>query len=71
MSNAAADSFSLLDFAPKGSYLEEDDEAPMLFAVWYPTDDGDFDILGAGATASEAIEDARKQVRLWESNSRW
>lgn len=59
-----ASSFALLDFAPKGSWLEHDETAPMPFAVWSP----EGDILGAGECASEAIEEARATVRVWESN---
>ncbi len=62
-------SFSLLDFAPAGSYLEHDSTAPMPYAVWYPTDEaGDaesFDILGAGESAEAAIRDARATVDGW------
>jgi hypothetical protein len=59
-----ADSFELLDFAPAGSYLLEDADAPLRFSVWC-----DDDIIGAGETASEAIEEARATVRGWESRN--
>jgi hypothetical protein len=58
-----ADSFTLLDFAP-GAYLQEEPlGAPMPFAVWL-----DDEIIGAGECPSEAVADARRTVRLWESN---
>ncbi len=60
----STDSFTLLDFAPAGTWLEEDADAPERFAVWSP----EGDIIGAGETASEAIEDARATIRTWESN---
>lgn len=54
--------FALLDFAPDGrTFLDVDPEAPMLYAVWC-----DDDILGAGDTAEEAIDDARDTVAGWE-----
>lgn len=55
--------FALLDFAPDGkTFLDLDPEAPMLYAVWC-----DDDILGAGDSAEEAIEDARDTVAGWEA----
>lgn len=32
-----------LDFAPAGSYLDHDPEAPMPYAVWYPIIDPNAD----------------------------
>jgi len=58
------ESFALLDFAPKGSWLDHDRTAPLPFAVWSP----EGDILGAGMTAVEAIEDARATVEAWARN---
>lgn len=46
---------------PEGSKLAQDESAPLLWSVIC-----DDDILGAGATASEAIEDAARQVAEWE-----
>jgi hypothetical protein len=54
--------------------IEEDDDAPMLWAVWAWKPEcetyEDADIIGAGDSESEAIEEARKQLRIWESNAR-
>ena len=63
--NGMRDSADVLDdFAPVGSVLEHDPDAPSPFAVWC-----DGDIIGSGDTASEALADARHTVRCWESNS--
>lgn len=58
---SAAELRSLVNL-PSGSELREDREAPQPFAVWL-----DDDIIGAGATAREAIEDAHATVREWEA----
>jgi hypothetical protein len=51
--------------------ISHDPSAPMPYAVWAwapecETED-DADILGAGESESEAVEMARKQIRIWES----
>jgi hypothetical protein len=61
MTTTAADSFTLLDFAPAGTYLHHDADAPLAYAVWC-----DGDIIGAGESASEAVAEARRTVRVWE-----
>lgn len=54
-----------LRFAPDGSYLVHDPvDAPSPYAGWYPVDGG-ADILGAGDTAEEALEEARNSVEDW------
>jgi hypothetical protein len=59
-----AASFSVLDFAPDGAWIEEcEPGAPGRFVVWC-----DGDILGTGETADEAVECARMTVRGWESS---
>lgn len=45
---------------PEGSRLEREPGAPMLWSVWH-----DDEIIGAGDTVLEAIEDASRQVEEW------
>lgn len=46
--------------------LDHDESAPLPWAVWYTIpESGDEDILGAGESPSEAIEDARNTARQW------
>lgn len=45
--------------------LERDESAPAPWAVW-----DESEIIGAGESASEAVEDARRQVRRWEEAAR-
>lgn len=53
--------------------LEHDETAPLPWAVWCwdpaadLNDPSDADIIGAGESASEAIEGARAQLRAWEA----
>jgi hypothetical protein len=51
--------------------LERDEKAPKLFAVWgwSPDDEteDDRDIIGAGDTETEAINDARETMRSWSA----
>jgi hypothetical protein len=54
--------------------IEHDESAPLPFAVWCwdPCEDGgkdNADIIGAGESESEAIDAARKQLRIWEANA--
>lgn len=56
-----ASSFSLLDVC-SGAALEHDPEAPLPYAVWFGSE-----ILGAGQTPDEAIDEARATVRHWAS----
>lgn len=51
--------------------IEHDDAAPMPWAVWSDDGEGGGDIVGAGDTVSEAIEDARRQARQWEAKRVW
>lgn len=48
----------------------DDEEAPLLFGVWLPLDDGVEDLLGAGDTHEEAIADARETVRGWDAKAK-
>jgi hypothetical protein len=50
-----------------GFVVVDDKDAPQRFSVW-SDNRTDVDIIGAGDTRSEAIEDARKTVRGWESS---
>jgi hypothetical protein len=45
--------------------LEHDEAAPMPWAVWGSDGGDDEDIIGAGDSPSEAIEDARHTIRGW------
>ncbi len=52
--------------------IEHDTDAPLPYAVWCwdPCEvDGKelADIIGAGETESEAIDEARRQIRKWEA----
>lgn len=44
--------------------LHRDPEAPELFAVWL-----DDDILGSGADADEALDNAIAQLDAWDRNT--
>ncbi len=60
----------LAEYAGLNLRLEHDPEAPMLWAVWGGDGWNDEEIIGAGDSPSEAIEDARRQIRAWEEKSR-
>jgi hypothetical protein len=51
--------------------VEHDETAPMPFAVWcwdpFEETHADADIIGAGESESEAIDQARRQIRKWEA----
>lgn len=71
-SNADTDSCRELDalaeYYGANLRLDHDPDAPMPWAVWatlFPEESDYEDIAGAGVTASEAIEDARAQIRTW------
>ncbi len=54
--------------------IDHDPDAPSPFAVWgwapdYEVEE-DADIIGTGETESEAVEAARRQMRIWEHNQR-
>lgn len=48
---------------PPDCFLDRDEDAPDLFAVWTRGEDGD--IVGSGPSAYEAIREARRTVRGW------
>ncbi len=53
--------------------IVHDPSAPRPFAVWgwapdYEVEE-DADIIGCGETESEAIDEARKQLRKWEAEA--
>ena len=50
-------------------YFDRDETAPKLWAVWIDLGAGGEDIIGAGDSPSEALEDARATVRGWEASS--
>jgi hypothetical protein len=50
---------------PADCFLDRDEDAPELFAVWLRGDDGD--VLGSGSTSEEAIADAQATVRAWDA----
>ncbi len=57
----------ILNLMP-GAYLEEDQSGACgcPFAIWAPVDDaGTLDIIGAGNTADDAIEDAETTIDGW------
>lgn len=66
--NWAPDVDALAELAGLNLDLEYDPDAPMPFAVWSEDETGEQDIIGAGASPSEAIEDARNTVRGWEAS---
>lgn len=45
-----------------------DPDAPLPWAVWVCGDSDELDLIGAGESCSEAIEDARNTVRGWEAS---
>lgn len=61
---------ALAEFSGLNLRLENDAEAPMPWAVWGSDGIEAEDIAGAGVTASEAIEDARNQIRTWVEAAR-
>jgi hypothetical protein len=47
--------------------LDEDASAPMLFGVWTIDEDGGLEeLIGAGDTEAEALEEAQAQLAEWE-----
>lgn len=62
---AGAELDALAEFAGLNLRLEHDPDAPLPWAVWGSDGIEAEDIAGAGVTASEAIEDARAQIRTW------
>lgn len=66
--NYAPDVDELADLSGLNLGLEYDPSAPMPWAVWSEgTEPGEVDILGAGWSPGEAIEDARNTIRGWEA----
>lgn len=63
---AASELDALAEFAGLNLRLEHDDDAPMPWAVWGSDGIDAEDLLGAGESPSEAIEDARNTIRGWE-----
>lgn len=60
---------NLADYAGMDLRFECDPDAPLLWAVW-GAERGEVneDIVGAGNTPIEAIDDARKTIRGWIAN---
>lgn len=56
----------LAEYAGLNLRLEHDPEAPMLWAVWGGDGWDEEEIIGAGDSPSEAIEDARQQIQRWD-----
>lgn len=63
--NYTAELDALAVFAGLNLRIEHDAAAPLPWAVWGSDGIEDEDIIGAGESPSEAIEDARAQVRMW------
>ena len=61
---------ALAEFAGMNLRFDHDESAPLPWAVWGGDGIDNEDIIGAGASPSEALEAAREQVRQWEENAR-
>ena len=63
----AAELHRLAELACLNLRIENDADAPMPWAVWGsdPTADEPEDIIGAGKTASDAIDQARALIAQW------
>ncbi len=76
MTTTATDSCAFLDslatFHGVELRIEHDIDAPMQYSVWCwcpeSETEADADLIGAGESESEAVDEARKAMRLWEGN---